>query len=186
MPTELHLQYVPVYSKTSKMGSTTFYDDNLGIINACKIENAIWSLKHGVSLEQAVLMRFKSIVEQLTLINYKYSYFDQLFSEYMERDVIAPKIIFGTYRYYVIVTIVDSGFEDLVTSEYLGQEELVKPELPLLILRNNYVIDRETGDKLPISKQVIVNVSQGFAENYGFACVGCSNFETLPATKWSS
>jgi hypothetical protein len=29
-------------------------------------------------------------------------------------------------------------------------------------------------------------VSQGFAENYGFACVGCTNFESLPATKWSS
>jgi hypothetical protein len=104
----------------------------------------------------------------------------------MERDVIAPKITFGTYRYYVIVTIVDSALEDLVTSEYLGQEELVKPELPLLTLKNNYVIDRKTGDKLPISKQVIVNVSQGFAENYGFACVGCTNFEVLPATKWSN
>jgi hypothetical protein len=52
-----------------------------------------------------------------------------------------------------------------------------------LILKNNYVIDRETGDKLPISKEVIANVSQGFAENYGFACVGCSNFESLPETK---
>jgi hypothetical protein len=186
MPFELHLQYVPVYSKTSRTGSTAFHDDNLGIINACKIENAIWSLKHGVSLEQAVLMRFQSIVEQLTLINYKYSYFDQMFSEHMERDVIAPKITFGTYRYYVIVTIVDSALEDLVTSEYIGQDEPDKPELPLLILKNNYVIDRETGDKLPISKQVIANVSQGFAENYGFACVGCSNFESLPATKWSN
>lgn len=186
MALELHLQYVPVYSKTSRMGSTTFYDDNFGIINACKIENAIWSLKHGVSLEQAVLMRFKSIVEQLTLINYKHSYFDQLFSEFMERDVIAPKLTFGTYRYYVIVTTVDNALEDLVTSEYIGQDEPDKPELPLLILKNNYVIDRETGDKLPISKQVIANVSQGFAENYGFACVGCSNFESLPVTKWSN
>lgn len=186
MATELHLQYVPVYSKTSRTGSRVFHDDNLGIINACKIENTIWSINQGVSLEQAVLMRFKSIVEQLTLINYKHSYFDQLFSEYMERDVIAPKITFGTYRYYVIVTIVDSDLEDLVTSEYLGKEELAKPELPLLILRNNYVIDRETGDKIPISKQVIANVSQGFAENYGFACVGCSNFESLPATKRSN
>ena len=60
------------------------------------------------------------------------------------------------------------------------------PELPLLILKNNYVIDRETGDKLPISQEVIASVSQGFAENYGFACVGCSNFEFLPATKWSN
>jgi len=186
MAFELHLQYVPVYSKTSRTGSTAFYDDNFGIINACKIENAIWSFKHGVNLEQAVLMRFKSVVEQLTLINYRHSYFDQLFSEFMERDVVAPKITFGTYRYYVIVTNVDSDLEDLVTSEYLGREDLVKPELPLLILKNNYVIDRETGDKLPISKQVIVNVSQGFAENYGFACVGCTNFEVLPATKWSN
>ena len=186
MALELHLQYVPVYSKTSRMGSTTFYDDNLGIINACKIENAIWSLKHRVSLEQAVLMRFKSIVEQLTLINYKHSYFDQLFSEYMERDVIAPKITFGTYQDYLIVTQVDRDLEDLVTAEYLGQEEPDYPQLPLLILKNNYVIDRGAGDKLPISKQVIANVSQGFAENYGFRCVGCTNFESLPATKWSS
>jgi hypothetical protein len=186
MSVELHLQYVPMYSKTSRTGSRAFHDDNLGIINACKIENTIWSLKHGVSLEQAVLMRFKSIVEQLTLINYKYSYFDQLFSEHIERDVIAPKITFGTYRYYVIVTIVDSELEDLVTAEYIGQDEPDKPELPLLILKNNYVVDRKTGDKLPISKQVIANVSQAFARNYGFACVGCSNFESLPATKWSN
>ena len=186
MPFELNLQYVPVYSKTSRTGSTAFHDDNLGIINACKRENAIWSLKHGISLEQAVLMRFKSIVEQLTLINYKYSYFDQLFSEHMEQDVIAPKITFDTYRDYLIVVSVDRGLEDLVTSEYLGQEEADYPLLPLLILKNNYVIDRETGDKLPISKQVIANVSQEFARNYGFACVGCSNFEYLPATKWSN
>ena len=184
MAFELHLQYVPVYSKTSRMGTTTFYRNNLGIINACKRENAIWALKHGVSLEQAVLMRFKSIVEQLTLINYRYSYFDQLFSEHMERDVIAPKISFGTYRYYVIVTVVDGELEDLVTSEYSGRDEPDLTQLPLLILKNNYVIDRKTGDKLPISKQVIVNVSQDFAENYGFACVGCSNFESLPATKY--
>ena len=186
MATELHLQYVPVYSRTSRTGSTAFHDDNLGIINACKIENVIWSLRHGVSLEQAVLMRFKTIMEQLTLINYRYSYFDQLFSDHMERDVIAPKITFGTYRYYVIVTVVDCELEDLVTSEYSGREEPDLAQLPLLILKNNYVIDRKTGDKLPISKQVIANVSQDFAQNYGFACVGCSNFESLPATKWSN
>jgi hypothetical protein len=186
MPFELHLQYVPVYSKTSRTGSRAFHDDNLGIINACKIENAIWSLKYGVSLEQAALMRFKSIVEQLTLINYKYSYFDQLFSEHIERDVIAPKITFDTYRDYLIVVSVDRGLEDLVTSEYLGQEEPDYPLLPLLILKNNYVIDRESGDKLAISKEVIAHVSQEFASNYGFACVGCSNFESLPKTKWSS
>ena len=184
MPFELHLQYVPVYSKTSRTGSTTFHDDNLGIINACKRENAIWVLGHGVSREQAVLMRFKSIVEQLTLINYRYSYFDQLFSEHMKRDVIAPKITFGTYRSYLIVTEVDRDLEDLVTSEYSGRDEPDLTQLPLLIFKNNYVIDRKTGDKLPISQQVIVNVSQGFAENYGFACVGCSNFEALPATKY--
>lgn len=183
MPIELHLQYVPVYSKPSRTGSTNFYDDNFGIINACKIEIAILALKHGVSLEQAALMRFKSIVEQLTLINYKYSYFDQLFSEHMERDVIAPKIAFGTYRDYLIVTQVDRGLEDLITTEYLGQEEPNYPTLPLLILKNNYAIDRQKGVKLPISKQVIANVSQGFAENYGFRCVGCTNFESLPATK---
>jgi hypothetical protein len=102
----------------------------------------------------------------------------------MERDVIAPKINFGTYRYYVIVTVVDGELEDLVTSEYSGRDEPDLTQLPLLIFKNNYVIDRKTGDKLPISKQVIVNVSQGFAENYGFACVGCSNFESLPATKY--
>jgi hypothetical protein len=85
----------------------------------------------------------------------------------------------------VIVTIVDSELEDLVTAAYIGQDEQDKPELPLLILKNNYVIDRNTGDKLPISQQVIANVSQDFASNYGFACVGCSNFESLPATKWS-
>jgi hypothetical protein len=115
-----------------------------------------------------------------------YSYFDQLFSEHMERDVIAPKITFDTYRDYLIVVSVDRGLEDLVTLEYLGQEEPDYPQLPLLILKNNYVIDRESGDKLAISKEVIAHVSQDFASNYGFACVGCSNFESLPETKWSN
>ena len=103
----------------------------------------------------------------------------------MGRDVIAQKITFDNYRDYLIVVSVDRGLEDLVTSEYLGQEEPDYPLLPLLILKNNYVIDREIGDKLPISQQVIANVSQEFARNFGFACVGCSNFESLPATKWS-
>jgi len=183
MPFELHLQYVPVYSKTSRTGSTTFHDGNLGIINACKRENAIWVLGHGVSREQAVLMRFKSIVEQLTLINYRYSYFDQLFSEHMKRDVIAPKITFGTYRSYLIVTEVDRDLEDLVTSEYLGKDEPDLTQLPMLILKNNFVIDRNTGDKLPISQRTIINVGYEFSENYGFSYVGCTNFEYLPETK---
>jgi hypothetical protein len=58
---ELYLQYVPLYSKTSRTGSIAFDDDNLRIINACKIENAIWSIKHGVSLEQASVGRSLSI-----------------------------------------------------------------------------------------------------------------------------
>jgi len=179
MAIELHLQYVPVYSKASRTGSTTFHDDNLGIINACKIENVIWSIKHGLSLEQAVLMRFKSVVEQLTQINYKHSYFDQMFSEYMHLDVVAPKITFGTYRDYLIVTHVDRGLEDLVTSEYLKKEEPAKTQLPMMILKNNYVIDRKTGDKLSISKEVIIKVGYEFALNYGFSYVGCENFEYL-------
>lgn len=183
MPFELNLQYMPVYSKTSRTGSTTFHDHNLGIINACKRENAIWALSHGVSLEQAVLMRFKSIVEQLTLINYRYSYFDQLFSEHMARDVIAPKITFGTYRYFVIVTVVDCELEDFVTAEYSGKDEPDLTQLPMLILKNNYVIDRKTGDKLPISQRTIINVGYEFSENYGFSYVGCTNFEFLPETK---
>jgi len=186
MQFELHLQYVPEYSKTSRTGDSIFQSEHLSIINACKIENAIWSLKHGVSLEQAVLMRFKSIVEQLTLINYRYSYFDQLFSEHMGRDVIAPKISFGTYRYYVIVTVVDSELEDLVTSQYSGRDEPDETQLPMMILKNNYVIDRKTGDKLPISQRVIINVGYEFSENYGFSYVGCTNFESLPETKRSN
>lgn len=89
MPIELHLQYVPEYSKTSRTGGSIFQSDHLPIINACKIQNTIWSLKHGVSLEQATLMRFKSLVEQLTNINYRHSYFDEVFSEHMKRDVVA-------------------------------------------------------------------------------------------------
>ena len=128
-------------------------------------------------------MRFKSIVEQLTLINYRYSYFDQLFSEHMKRDVIAPKITFGTYRSYLIVTEVDRDLEDLVTSEYLGKDEPDLTQLPMLILKNNFVIDRNTGDKLPISQRTIINVGYEFSENYGFSYVGCTNFEYLPETK---
>jgi hypothetical protein len=182
MAFELHLQYVPEYSKTSRTGDSIFQSEYLPIINSCKIENAIWSLKHGVSLEQATLMRFKSIVEQLTNINYKNSYFDQLFSEHMNRDVIAPKVTFGTYQDYLIVTQVDRGLEDLVTSEYQNQEP-AKTQLPMLIVGNNYVIDRKTGDKLPISQQEIVRVGYEFSLNYGFSYVGCSNFESLPVTE---
>ena len=128
-------------------------------------------------------MRFKSIVEQLTLINYRYSYFDQLFSEHMKRDVIAPKITFGTYRSYLIVTEVDRDLEDLVTSEYLGKDEPDLTQLPMLILKNNFVIDRNTGNKLAISQRTIINVGYEFSENYGFSYVGCTNFEYLPETK---
>jgi hypothetical protein len=53
----------------------------------------------------------------------------------MGRDVIAPKITFDAYRNYLIVVSVDRGLEDLVTSEYLGQEEPDYPQLPPLILK---------------------------------------------------
>lgn len=182
MSIELHLQYVPEYSKTSRTGGSIFQSDHLPIINACKIQNTIWSLKHGVSLEQATLMRFKSLVEQLTNINYRHSYFDEVFSEHMKRDVVAPKITFGIYRDYLIVTDVDRELEDLVTSEYQNQEP-AKTQLPMLIVRNNYVIDRKTGDKLPTSKQVIIRVGYEFSLNYGFSYVGCTNFDYLPETK---
>jgi hypothetical protein len=183
MAIELHLQYVPEYSRASRIGSTTFQDNYLEIINTCKIENAIWSIRHGLPLEQATLLRFKCIVEQLNESRHRCSYFDMLFSEKMGREVIAPRVSFGTYSDYLIVTHVDWGLEDLVVSEYLGKETSSKPLLPMLILKNNYVIERETGKKLPISKQMIVRVGYEFSLDYGFSYVGCKNFEYLTSTK---
>lgn len=63
MPFELHFQYLPVCSMTPRTGSTTFQDYKLGITNTYNIENVVWSIKHDISLGQAALMPFKSIVE---------------------------------------------------------------------------------------------------------------------------
>jgi hypothetical protein len=55
--------------------------------------------------------------------------------------------------------------------------------LPMLIFKNSYVIERKTGIKLRISKQAIAQMGVKLNRLWGFRCYDCSNFDSLHVIK---
>ena len=121
----------------------------------------------------------------------KGNYFDRQLSILMEKDVIAPQVTYGTYKSELFERKFETDdpdeesydeFLELYSKLYKGSRSGLSM-LPLLIFKNPYVIERKTGHKLRISKQVIVGLGWRINKKFGFRVFDCTNFSKLHQTK---
>jgi hypothetical protein len=79
---------------------------------------------------------------------------------------------------------IDSYYEflDLYADMYQGSRKGVT-KLPMLIFKHPYVIEKERGIKLRISKQAIAQMGVRLNRLWGFRVNDCKNFEYLHQTK---
>jgi hypothetical protein len=182
----LELQFCPEYKQLLKPNPDIYKTRIQANINSCKILCSLIATQDKTTLEQANLWYFEYLVNSWAEVNDRKSFVDESFSNHMKRDVIAPKISFGTYTMELFERESEDDEDDPyleLFSYYYQNGRKGKSVLPMLMVRNPYVIERETGFKLPISQQAIVRVGLDFADEYGFRYFNCTNFETLTETK---
>jgi hypothetical protein len=182
----LELQFCPEYKQLLKPDPGIYRIEVQEHINSCKIICSLITIQDKTTLEQANLSYFEYLVKSWAEVTDRKSFVDERFSHHMKRDVIAPTISFGTYTMEIFEREDDDEEDDeylnLFTRYYQGGRK-GESVFPLLMARNPYVIERETGFKLPISRQTIIRVGLDFADEYGFRYFNCTNFETLTETK---
>jgi len=182
----LELQFCPEYKQLLDANASEYKKEVQSHINSCKVICSLIASQNKTTLEQANLSYFEYLVNSWAEVMDRKSFVDERFSHHMKRDVIAPSISFGTYAMELHER-EDEGDEDdpylELFTHYYQNGRKGKSVLPMLMVRNPYVIERETGFKLPISKKIIINVGLDFADEYGFRYFNCTNFETLTETK---
>jgi hypothetical protein len=182
----LELQFCPEYKNILSERSGIYEEEVQAFVNSCKILCNLISIRDKSTLEQANLWYFEFLVKSWAEVSDRKSFVDERFSHHMKRDVIAPTISFGTYTMEIFEREDDDEEDDeylnLFARYYQGGRK-GESVLPMLMVRNPYVIERETGFKLPISRQTIVRVGLDFATEYGFRYFNCTNFESLIETK---
>jgi len=149
------------------------------------------ALRFGETLEQATLCWFQILLDRLNEQSEKGNYFDRQLSILMEKDVIAPQVTYGTYESECFERINQSNdpqekpydeFIDLHNDLYQAGRRGVST-LPMLVFKHPYVIEKETGHKLRISKQIIVALGWRITKKTGFGVLACNNFHLLHQTK---
>lgn len=181
----LELQFCPEYKQLLKPDPGIYRIEVQEHINSCKIICSLITIRDKTTLEQSNLSYFEYLVNSWVEESDRKSFVDERFSHHMRRDVIAPRISFGTYT----MELFDREDDDLddpyleLFSYFYQNGRKGESVLPMLKIRNPYVIERDTGFKLPISKKTIVNVGLDFADEYGFRYFNCKNFEKLPEAK---
>lgn len=146
----------------------------------CKIESAHLSAKKQITMEQAVLERFNTLLQIHKKVKNKKTFFDMAFSYHMQRDVVAPSVTFDAYEYEVF----DSGESDDLKSLFLEMyqgNQIRTSRMPALAISNSYAIERRTSEKLKITKEIIVRVGLDFGDECGFNFISCKNFDLLPS-----
>lgn len=182
----LELQFCPEYNQLLDSNPDEYKNKVQSHINSCKIICSLLAIQDKTTLEQANLEYFEYLVNSWAEVTDQRSFVDERFSHHMKRDVIAPRISFGTYTMELFEREDEEDEDDSylkLFSHYYQGGRKGDSVLPMLMVRNPYVIERETGFKLPISQQIIVRVGLDFADEYGFRYFNCTNFETLPETK---
>ena len=182
----LELQFCPEYKQLRDTAPSIYKTEVQEHINSCKILCRLIARRDKTTLEQANLWYFEYLVHSWAEVTDRKSFVDESFSHHMKKDVIAPRISFGTYMMELFEREdeddEDDPYLELFSHYYQGGRK-GKSVLPMLMVRNPYVIERDTGFKLPISQQTIVRVGLDFADSYGFRYFNCTNFETLTETK---
>jgi hypothetical protein len=148
----------------------------------CKIESAHLSAKKQITMEQAVLERFNTLLKIHKKVKNKKTFFDMAFSCRMKRDVIAPLVTFDAYEYEVFDSSESKEFKSLFLEMYQGNQ-IRTSRMPALAILNSYAIERRTSEKLKITKEIIVRVGLDFAYECGFELISCENIDLLPSEK---
>jgi len=146
-----------------------------------------WATAYEMTPEKAVIYRTKYRLHGIVERDGSCSYFDKSFSKHMHRDVVAPRVKFDTY-----IKSIDDGDDKLTKPLINPDEELLEllsfyyrgssdmcAEFPMLIFERDYVIDRETQDRIHISQTDIVRVGLDFSEDMNLECLNCINFDEL-------
>ncbi len=147
----------------------------------------LWAYAWGISPEKAVIEYIRAEFHRIMSNHPNDSYFDQAFSKYLKRSVVAPRVKFAslTYKFddlgsqfYKPMEERDTELLELVNYYYRG-ELCEKLELAALIFDRDYLIDRNTEEKIPIGQEDIVRVGIDFANEIKIECIDCIHFNRL-------
>jgi hypothetical protein len=147
----------------------------------------LWAYAWGISPEKAVIEYIRAGFHRIMASHPNDSYFDQAFSKYLKRPVVAPRVRFAplTYEFDDLGSQFckpmeerDTELLELVNYYYRGKmcEEL---ELAALIFDRDYLIDRETEEKIPMGQEDIVRVGLDFANEIEIEGIDCIHFDRL-------
>jgi hypothetical protein len=191
MPFPLKLKFMSEYDKNLVYRRANTDITLLNQVIDTKITCNEVALRFGETLEQATLCWFQILLDRLNVQSEKGNYFDRQLSILMEKDVIAPQVTYGTYESECFERINKSNdtqekpydeFIDLHNDLYQEGRRGVST-LPMLVFKHPYAIEKETGHKLRISKQIIVALGWRITKKTGFGVLDCNNFHLLHETK---
>ena len=157
------------------------------LMDAVSSKAHLWAYAKKLTPEQAVIAHIRAGFYQIMASHPNDSYFDEAFSKYLKRPVVAPRVKFSslTYEFDDLGTQFHKPMEErdtelleLVNYYYRGDmcEEL---ELAALIFDRDYLIDRETEEKIPMGQEDIVRVGIDFANQLEIEAIDCIHFERL-------
>lgn len=147
----------------------------------------LWAYAWGISPEKAVIEYIRAEFNRIMASHPNDSYFDQAFSKYLKRPVVAPRVRFASLTYefddlglqfHKPMEERDTDLLELVNYYYRGAlcEEL---ELAALIFDRDYLIDRNTEEKIPMGQEDIVRVGLDFANEIEIEGIDCIHFDRL-------
>ena len=182
----LELQFCPTYRQLLDADPPEYEIEMLSNINYCKIMSSLRAIQNKTTIEQGTLLHFELLVNSWSKITNSKCFFDGCFSEHMKRDVIAPSITFSTYTMELFEREDEDDEDDPhleLFNHYYQNGRKGKSVLPMLIVKNPYVIERATGYRLPIPQRTIIYVGLDFANACGYRYYNCVNYEILHETK---
>ena len=147
----------------------------------------LWAYAKGITPEQAVIRHIQDGFRRIMASHSNDSYFDQAFSKYLKRAVVAPRVKLQTLSYefddlglqfHKPMEERDIELLELVNYYYRG-ELCEKLELAALIFDRDYLIDRESEERIPIGQEDIVRVGIDFANSIEIECIDCIHFNRL-------
>ena len=100
------------------------------------------AINHDVSVKRATLIMLECLIENISQKANDQSYLDDMFGEYFERIVYAPQMVAKQYK--------QGG------NTY-----------PMIQISTNYCIHRMTGDRWPITEEVISYFGRKIEESFG-------------------
>ncbi len=147
----------------------------------------LWAYAWGISPEKAVIEYIRAEFNRIVAKHPNDSYFDQAFSKYLKRPVVAPRVRFASLTYefgdlgsQFCKPMVERDTELLELVNYYYRGEMCEQlELAALIFDRDYLIDRDTEEKIPMGQEDIVRVGLDFANEIEIEGIDCIHFDRL-------